>query len=94
MPAAKDEAVGEVFNLGGPPPVTLLRLAELMVDLNQGGALAVRKFPVERKKIDIGDYYADDRKIARMLGWKPRTDLRTALTKTLAYYRKELPHYL
>jgi UDP-glucose 4-epimerase len=94
LAAAKDEAVGEVFNLGGPPPVTLQRLAELMVELNQGGAFAVRTFPAERKKIDIGDYYADDRKIGRMLGWKPRTDLRAALIKTLAYYRKELPHYL
>jgi UDP-glucose 4-epimerase len=94
LAATKDEAVGEVFNLGGPPPVTLQRLAELMVEVNQGGAFAVRTFPAERKKIDIGDYYADDRKIGRMLGWKPRTDLRVALTKTLAYYRKELPHYL
>ena len=94
LAAARDEAVGEVFNLGGPPPVTLRRLAELMIAANGGGALAVRAFPAERKKIDIGDYYADDRKIGRVLGWKPRTDLRTALTKTLAYYRKELPHYL
>jgi UDP-glucose 4-epimerase len=30
LAATKDEAVGEVFNLGGPPPVTLQRLAELM----------------------------------------------------------------
>ena len=94
LAAARDEAVGEVFNLGGPPPVTLRRLAELVIAANGGGALAVRAFPAERKKIDIGDYYADDRKIGRVLGWKPRTDLRTALTKTLAYYRKELPHYL
>jgi UDP-glucose 4-epimerase len=94
LAAAREEAVGEVFNLGGPPPVTLRRLAELMIAANGGGALAVRAFPAERKKIDIGDYYADDRKIGRVLGWKPRTDLRTALTKTLAYYRKELPHYV
>ena len=94
LAAAREEAVGEVFNLGGPPPVTLQKLAELMVAANDGGAFAVRPFPADRKKIDIGDYYADDRKIARVLGWKPRTDLRTALTKTLAYYRKELPHYL
>lgn len=94
LAAAREEAVGEVFNLGGPPPVTLHRLAEMMVEANEGGALVVRAFPVERKKIDIGDYYADDRKIARVLGWKPRTDLRTALTKTLGYYRKELLHYL
>jgi len=94
LAAAREAAVGEVFNLGGPPPVTLQRLAELMVEANGGGAFVVREFPAERKKIDIGDYYADDRKIGRMLGWKPQTDLRAALTKTLAYYRKELPHYL
>lgn len=94
LAAAREAAVGEVFNLGGPPPVTLQRLAELMVEVNKGGAFVVRAFPAERKKIDIGDYYADDRKIARLLGWKPRTDLRAALTKTLGYYRKELPHYL
>lgn len=94
LAAARDEAVGEVFNLGGPPPVTLQTLAELMVAANGGGAFVVRAFPADRKKIDIGDYFADDRKIARVLGWKPRTDLRAALTKTLAYYRKELPHYL
>jgi len=94
LAAAREAALGEVFNLGGPPPVTLRRLAELMVEANAGGAFVVREFPADRKKIDIGDYYADDRKIGRMLGWKPRTDLRTALTKTLAYYRKELPHYL
>ena len=94
LAAARPEAVGEVFNLGGPPPVTLQRLAELLVEINRGGAFAVREFPGDRRKIDIGDYYADDRLIGRKLGWKPRTDLHTALTKTLAYYRKELRHYL
>jgi UDP-glucose 4-epimerase len=94
LAAARPEAVGEVFNLGGPPRVTLQALAELLVELNRGGAFVVRSFPAERKKIDIGDYFADDRLIARKLGWRPRTDLRTALARTLAYYRKELRHYL
>ena len=94
LAAARDEAVGQIFNLGGPPPVTLQRLAEMLVTINGGGAFVVREFPGDRKKIDIGDYYADDRLIGRKLGWKPRTDLRTALTRTLAYYRKELRHYL
>lgn len=70
------------------------RLAELLLGGNQGGVFSVRKFSAGRAKIDIGDYYADDRLIGRVLGWKPRTDLRAALTKTLAYYRKELRHYL
>jgi UDP-glucose 4-epimerase len=94
LAAARPEAVGEVFNLGGPPRVTLQRLAELLVEINRGGSFVVRAFPGERKKIDIGDYFADDRLIARKLGWRPRTDLRTALARTVAYYRKELRHYV
>lgn len=94
LAATRREAIGQVFNLGGPPPVTLQQLAELLVQINAGGAFQVRQFPADRKKIDIGDYYADDRLIARQLGWKPRTDLRTALARTLDYYRGELAHYV
>jgi UDP-glucose 4-epimerase len=94
LAAANEAAVGEVFNLGGPPPVTLRALAELMIAVNGGGSMAVREFPADRKQIDIGDYFADDRKIARTLGWKPRTDLRASLVKTLEYYRHERRHYV
>ncbi len=94
LAASRREAEGEVFNLGGPRPVTLQQLAETLVEINRGGAFAVRKFPDERKKIDIGDYYADDRLIGRKLGWRPRTSLREALGKTLAFYRQELPAYV
>ncbi|MFM9090800.1 MAG: NAD-dependent epimerase/dehydratase family protein [Verrucomicrobiota bacterium] len=94
LAAARPEAVGEIFNLGGPPRVTLAHLAELLVELNGGGSFVVRAFPADRRKIDVGDYYADDRRIRRRLGWRPRVDLRTALDRTLAYYRKELRHYV
>lgn len=94
LAAARREAEGRVFNLGGPPPVTLQALAELLVRINGSGVFRVREFPADRKKIDIGDYYADDRLIGRVLGWKPRTDLRTALERTLAYYRRELRYYV
>ena len=94
LAAAREEAVGEIFNLGGPPPVSLNRLAELLVEINGGGSFVVREFPGERKKIDIGDYYADDRLIRKKLGWKPRTDLRAALRKTVEFYQRELRHYL
>ncbi len=94
LAAARPEAVGEIFNLGGPPRVTLHALAKMLVQINGSGGFEVRAFPGERKKIDIGDYYADDRLIARKLGWKPRTDLRAALTRTLEFYRAELKFYL
>ncbi len=94
MAAIDPKAVGRLFNLGGPRPVTLQRLAELLVEVNGGGSFVVRQFPADRRKIDIGDYYADDRLIGRVLGWKPRTDLRTALSRTVEFYRRELKDYV
>jgi UDP-glucose 4-epimerase len=94
LAAINPQAEGQAFNLGGPPPVTLQRLAELLVKLNRGGTFVVREYPADRKKIDIGDFYADDRLIGRRLGWRPRTSLATALERTLAYYRSELPYYV
>uniref|UniRef100_UPI00404AB293 NAD-dependent epimerase/dehydratase family protein n=1 Tax=Cephaloticoccus sp. TaxID=1985742 RepID=UPI00404AB293 len=94
LAAANDGAIGEVFNLGGPPPVTLRELADELVALQPGGSYELMKFPAERKKIDIGDYYADYGLIQNRLGWRPQFTLSQALENTLAYYRKELPHYV
>lgn len=94
LAATHDAAIGRIFNLGGPPPVTLRQLAEQLVELNRGGDFTVKKFPASRKKIDIGDFYADFSLIREKLGWHPRTSLATALRRTLAYYHKELAHYV
>jgi len=94
LSAAKSEALGQTFNVGGTPPVSLNALAELLVKAKRGGQFAVRTFPSERKKIDIGDFYSDFRLLTEKLGWKPKVSLSSALEKTLAYYRKELPNYL
>jgi len=94
LAAAKPAAVGKVYNLGGSGRISLRELAELVVEAAGGGRFVVKGFPADRKKIDIGDYYADDRLIRRELGWKPRTDIRAAVERTVEYFRGELPHYL
>lgn len=91
---AMPEAVGRVFNIGGTRPVSLARLARLLVRLHGSGSFVQREFPAERRPIDIGDYFADDRLIRRVLGWRPRASLTTALQQTLDYFRRELRHYL
>lgn len=94
LAATNPAAEGQVFNLGGPPPVTLQQLAQLLVAANGGGRFVVKRFPAARRKIDIGDFYADYGLITARLGWRPRTDLSTALRRTLAYFRKEGVHYV
>lgn len=91
--AGRPEARGRVFNLGGTEVVTLAALAELMIELNGGGTSIQREFPADRKRIDIGDYYADDSLIENTLGWQPRVPLRDGLRQTLAFFRTNLDHY-
>tara|TARA_R110001592_G_scaffold295594_2_gene565689 strand:- start:36583 stop:37572 length:990 start_codon:yes stop_codon:yes gene_type:complete len=89
-----EDAYGQVLNLGDDTRISLEELASLVVELNGGGEYLVREFPPERKKIDIGDYYSDWKKINSMLGWAPRVSLRDGLARTLEYYRDNLGHYL
>jgi UDP-glucose 4-epimerase len=91
---ALDAADGEVFNLGGQPPVSLLELAQLLHELSGRGSHRLVPFPDERKRIDIGDFYADASKLKRALGWEPRVALREGLERTLAFYREHKDRYL
>ncbi len=91
---AMDAADGEVFNLGGEEPTSLLDLAKLMITVAGRGSYSIVPFPPERKRIDIGDFYADASKIKTLLGWQPRVSLREGLERTLAYYDRHQEHYL
>ena len=92
--AASEEANGEVFNLGGMSVLTLKALADLVVEVAGSGSYVIREFPADRKRIDIGDYYADDGRIRRVLGWAPHVAEREGLARTLAFYRAHLGAYV
>ena len=94
LAADGERANGAFFNLGGREVITLRELAELLVEVNGGGTFEIREFPAERRRIDIGDYYADWSLIRGTLGWEPRVSLREALSRTLLYYRHHLEHYI
>ena len=94
MAAASDDANGQVFNLGDSNVVSLRALAEMLIEINGGGEFEIREFPTNRKRIDIGDYYADFSRIQDTLGWDPKVELREGLQRTLDYYRVHLSEYL
>jgi UDP-glucose 4-epimerase len=91
--AARSDAWGQVFNLGGERPVSLLELAQVLVRVRGGGNYELVEFPRDRKAIDIGDYYADYSKIRHGLGWQPEVPLEEGLARSLSFYGEHGEHY-
>lgn len=91
--AADEEANGQVYNLGGDEPINLLHLAQLMVRVAGRGSYRLVPWPDNRKRIDIGDYYGDYRKIRSKLGWCPRVSLEEGLRRSIHYYEEHGHHY-
>ncbi|SVD16958.1 uncharacterized protein METZ01_LOCUS369812, partial [marine metagenome] len=91
--AINKKANGEIFNLGSDEVITLNELADTIIHVNGSGNYKIRKFPEDRKKIDIGDYYSDYSKINELLEWHPSVDIKEGLRKTLDYYMKHGEYY-
>jgi UDP-glucose 4-epimerase len=93
LAAVSDKADGQVFNLGNREHINLKELAAQLVRINAGGGYNLIPFPEDRKTIDIGDYYADFRKIQNVLEWSPQVSLEEGLKQTLEFYRQNPAHY-
>jgi UDP-glucose 4-epimerase len=94
LAAITTDAWGKVYNLGGGPPVSLEELGRLLIQIAGSGWVEKRDFPADRKKIDIGDYFADDRLFREATGWRPLTELPDGLARSVEYYRANISSYL
>lgn len=86
LAASRDEAIGQVMNLGSDEVVSLRDLAELLVSINGRGTWELVPFPADRKAIDIGDYYGNWTRAATLLSWQPSVSLVEGLRRSLDYY--------
>lgn len=76
------------YNVAGRE-VTLGDLLDTLVAAVGSGAWAVEAFPEHVKQMDVGEARFSDEKLERALGSLAKTDLATAVTNTVAYFRKE-----
>ena len=95
-PALSDDANGHVFNLAGET-VDLAQGSGRAADRDRTAAAASRSvpFPEDRRRIDIGDYYAD----ASLIRQRPRLGAARAAARGAARARSRStastsPHYL
>ncbi|MGL1886683.1 MAG: NAD-dependent epimerase/dehydratase family protein [Reichenbachiella sp.] len=91
--AAREVCRGKVYNLGNDEVLSLKQTAECFSE-GEPSHYKVTPFPKGRKKIDIGDYYADYGRFMEDTGWEPKVRFSEGIGKTLAYYKEHLNKYL
>lgn len=94
LAATCESTIGKAFNVGGGEVVSLCELAAMLVDVAGCGEFAVKEFPNDRKKIDIGDFYASAARLEKVTGWTTQTTLREGLKQTFDWFRERLAAYV
>jgi UDP-glucose 4-epimerase len=94
LAGATAECDGDIYNVGGTEPISLRDLVGKLLEVAGTGRVRYVDWPAEKKAIDIGDFYADSTKFTRTVGWQPTVDLSGGLTRTVAFYREHLAHYV
>ena len=92
--ATRTEAVGKVYNLGSPDPLSLEDTAKVMCKLKHGSAYEFVSFPKDRQAIDVGDFICDYSSFASSFGWEPRVSFEDGMLRSFEYFKEEIEHYL
>ena len=94
LAGATDRPASRLWNVGGAEAPALADIARTIASAAGAPAPVFRAFPADLKKIDIGSYATDNRRIHNELGWYPQVSLADGIERTIGYFRRELPHYL
>ena len=79
---------GEVINLGHTEVLSLLQIAELVVErAAQGSTISCIPWPEELARIDIGGFSGDYAMAHRLLNWLPQVAFTDGVEQTLDFYR-------
>ncbi len=89
---ASDGAIGEVFNVGGTKEITILELAQKVIDMTASKS-TIRITPYdeafEKDFEDMQRRVPGIEKIKNLIGFAPETDLDTILTRVISFARQK-----
>ena len=92
--ATEEKAVGKVYNLGAPDPLSLEDTAKIMCQEIECSDYQMIPFPEERKAIDVGDFICDYSAFSDQFGWEPKVNFEEGIQRSLEYFRSEIEHYI
>jgi nucleoside-diphosphate-sugar epimerase len=92
--ATEKNAIGKVYNLGAPDPISLENTAKIICQKIKGGDYQMIPFPEDRKAIDVGDFICDYSAFRDQFGWEPKVSFQEGIQRSLEYFRNEIEHYI
>ncbi len=92
--ATENKAIGEVYNLGAPDPMSLSETAKIMCHGFEAASWNLVPFPKDRKAIDVGDFICDYSSFSSAFGWEPKIKFEEGIKRSLEYFQSELEHYI
>ena len=92
--ATEEKAVGKVYNLGAPDPLSLEDTAKIMCQEIEGSDYQMIPFPDERKAIDVGDFICDYSAFRNQFEWEPKVNFEEGIQRSFEYFKDEIEHYI
>ena len=92
--ATEENAIGQIYNLGAPDPISLEDTAKIMCQGFEGNDYQIIPFPEDRKAIDVGDFVCDYSAYHNQFGWEPKVNFEEGIQRSLDYFSKEIEHYI
>jgi UDP-glucose 4-epimerase len=85
-------AIGQVFNIGSTEEISMLELAQIILNLIHGKGDAIDLIPYEEAYVegfdDMRRRVPDISKMKEFTGWEPKLSLQKTLQDVIAYYDK------
>ena len=92
--ATEENAVGKLYNLGAPDPLSLEDTAKIMCKGIEGSNYQMIPFPEDRKAIDVGDFICDYSAFHDQFGWEPKVNFEDGIQRSVEYFKTEIEHYI
>jgi len=87
LAAQSEKADGEVFLMGSNRGTSLKELVELIIKIVGKGTFKLVPYPDSiNRRLEIGDFVVNSRKINKLLGWYPKISLEEGLRKTVDFF--------
>jgi len=92
--ATEKNAIGKVYNLGAPDPLSLEDTAKIMCQSIEDSDYKMIPFPEDRKAIDVGNFICDYSAFRDQFGWEPKVSFEEGIQRSLEYFQGDIEHYI